>query len=166
MEKISLSGCVCDSSASSIISLREAGASDEVILAVIDPRRAGRVEAFSPQTENPSQEPCSPPVRALPELLRPGMLPDLSFPKSKYVSQSGDDEVKADLLFTDISIVVQERNESFIFATIPYDSIVSVSYERSAHPRVKTAIFFSPFWLLSKSKKHWLIVNYSKCVFR
>ena len=83
-----------------------------------------------------------------------------------YFYQSGDDEVKADLLFTDISIVVQERNEPFIFATIPYDSIVSVSYERSAHPRVKTAIFFSPFWLLSKSKKHWLIVNYSKCVFR
>ena len=163
LEKISISGCACDSSASAIINLRSAGASDGLIRSVINPLRpAGQPARLLRSAGAASPEPCSPPARAFPEALRSPLVLDLSFPKTKYVIQSNW-QIKVDLLLTDISIVVKERNEPFIFATIPFDSFDSLVYERSSHARVKSAIFASPLWLLSKGKKHWLTLRYRNC---
>ena len=85
-------------------------------------------------------------------MLRSPLMPDLSFPKTKYVNQEGQKEIMADLVFTDISIVVKRRNDLVVFATIPFDTVDSLTYERSSHPR-----------LWSKGKKHWLTFQYRKC---
>jgi hypothetical protein len=41
---------------------------------------------------------------------------------------------------------------------IPYTNIKSLNYEQSKSPRIKTAIFLGPLWLLSKGTKHWLYI--------
>jgi hypothetical protein len=43
---------------------------------------------------------------------------------------------------------------------IPYGSITSILYERTATPRYSAAILVSPLFLFSKSKKHYLTVQY------
>jgi hypothetical protein len=43
---------------------------------------------------------------------------------------------------------------------IPYGSITSLLYERTATPRYSAAILVSPLFLFSKSKKHYLTIQY------
>lgn len=43
---------------------------------------------------------------------------------------------------------------------IPYGSITSLLYERTATPRYSAAILVSPLFLFSKSKKHFLTIQY------
>jgi len=76
------------------------------------------------------------------------------FSKSQIYIQQGEDvnEVEVILLFDQDKILISGGFQ----AEIPYADIAKVIYERSTHPRVKTAIFISPWALLSKSKKHWL----------
>jgi hypothetical protein len=57
-------------------------------------------------------------------------------------------------------MVIKHRKKDQVYAEIPYDSVEEVTYERSTHPRTKTAIFVSPFALFSKGKKHWLTIEY------
>ena len=78
------------------------------------------------------------------------------FRKSKLIYQSGSTprEASVDLAFYPDKLLISGAQS----AEIPYASITSLSYERSTHPRVKTAVFLSPLALLSKSKKHWLYI--------
>ena len=87
---------------------------------------------------------------------------DVSFPKTKYVIQDGgkDKEIKANLVFTEDSIIVKERKKPKVFRTIPYKQVTEIIYERSTHARAKTAILISPLALFSKGKKHWLTITY------
>ncbi|MGH9877571.1 MAG: hypothetical protein ACRD5H_08025 [Nitrososphaerales archaeon] len=43
---------------------------------------------------------------------------------------------------------------------IPYGSITGLLYERAATPRYSAAVFVSPLFLFSKSKKHFLTIQY------
>jgi hypothetical protein len=43
---------------------------------------------------------------------------------------------------------------------IPYGSITSLLYERAATPRYSAAVLVSPLFLFSKSKKHFLTIQY------
>jgi hypothetical protein len=43
---------------------------------------------------------------------------------------------------------------------IPYRGITSLLYERAATPRYSAAILVSPLFLFSKSKKHFLTIQY------
>ena len=43
---------------------------------------------------------------------------------------------------------------------IPYGSVTSLLYERTAKPRYTAAILISPLFLFSKSKKHFLTIQY------
>jgi hypothetical protein len=43
---------------------------------------------------------------------------------------------------------------------IPYGTITSLLYERTATPRYSAAILVSPLFLFSKSKKHYLTIQY------
>ncbi len=44
---------------------------------------------------------------------------------------------------------------------IPYDSIKSLLYEQAAKPRYAEAILISPLFILAKSTKHFLTVQYT-----
>ena len=58
--------------------------------------------------------------------------------------------------------VVHEKkgaNES-TYATVAFDDVTGVIYERSKSPRIKTAIFLSPLALFSSGKKHWLTIEW------
>jgi hypothetical protein len=65
---------------------------------------------------------------------------------------SFDKETKA-LQFQD------EKNQAVV--TIPYAKIKSMLYERTSKPRYAEAILLSPFFLFTKSKKHFLTIQYT-----
>lgn len=91
---------------------------------------------------------------------------DVLFKKSRLVITKDDgdsDEEKAHVSFTDDArLRVTDKKGKKVWADIPYADIHELTYERSTHPRAKTAIFISPFALFSKGKKHWLTVSYAK----
>jgi hypothetical protein len=91
---------------------------------------------------------------------------DVYFKKLEYFSQEGDKRVEHDARITfakeDILITDQNHPEKMTYASIPISSITKMVYEKSSHPRWKTAIFLSPFALFAKGKKHWLTIQYQK----
>lgn len=58
--------------------------------------------------------------------------------------------------------IVDEKkgSEKATYATIRFGDVTDVLYERSKSPRIKSAIFLSPFFLFSSGKKHWLTIEY------
>ncbi len=48
-----------------------------------------------------------------------------------------------------------------VLADVPYGSIQKISYEKSAKPRYAAAVIVSPLFLFSKSKRHWMTVEYT-----
>lgn len=77
------------------------------------------------------------------------------------IKENGDKSLKsADLLVGDEFLSVTRKGSADIRAD--YKTITKIVYEKSAHPRWKTAIFVSPWFLLSKGKKHWLTVNWKE----
>jgi hypothetical protein len=92
---------------------------------------------------------------------------DAGFTKTKITVLEGEDtkEHDARVVFNDgRRLVIEDRKgkDRSWALDIPFDQIQEITYERSTHPRAKTAIFISPLALLSKSKKHWLTVKYDK----
>jgi len=45
--------------------------------------------------------------------------------------------------------------------TIPYDKIKSMLYEKTSRPRYAEGLLLSPFFLFTKTKKHFLTVQYT-----
>lgn len=88
---------------------------------------------------------------------------DISFNKTKQEYQDGEKTRDRDvaLVFSDDQIVVKHRKRDDVYAEIPNSSITDLTYERSKHPRVKTAIFLSPLALFSPGKKHWFTIQYT-----
>lgn len=85
-----------------------------------------------------------------------------TFKKTKYIEQVGDKakERKCDLIFTDEGFRVTDDKHRNDYAVIPYGEVDEIVYEKSSHPRWKTAVFLTIFALLSKGKKHWLTISY------
>ena len=54
---------------------------------------------------------------------------------------------------------LDEKGASVI--SIQYDSVKSILYEKSSTPRYAEAVIISPLFLLSRSKKHYLTVQYT-----
>jgi len=52
-----------------------------------------------------------------------------------------------------------EKSQAIV--TIPYDKIRSMLYEKTAKPRYTEGILLSPFFLLTKTKKHFLTIQYA-----
>jgi len=87
------------------------------------------------------------------------------FTKTKYIYQEGEKskDKKLRFRFEEGILIIHdektpEKSKKFKFE-IPYENIKEITYERSKHPRAKTAIFLSPFALFSKGKKHWLYLT-------
>lgn len=144
-------GCDFDVSASALLALSEQGVPDSVILAMVEVSNSGP----SPSSAEPGRASVEPTRNRPP-------LETIEFPKTKQIYQDGNDSDDRDinLLFTYDSIILKHRKNEQVYARIPYESVESVTYERSEHPRTKTAIFISPLALFSSSKKHWLTVTY------
>ena len=72
-----------------------------------------------------------------------------------------DHPVKGHILFDKDRKVIEfqdERNQPVV--TVPYDKVKTLLYEKTSHPRYAEAILISPFFLLSKTKRHLLTVQY------
>jgi hypothetical protein len=70
--------------------------------------------------------------------------------------------VKGDICFdkdTKNVIFIDEKGHTVV--TIPYDKVKSLLYEKTSHPRYTEAILISPFFLFSKTKKHFLTIQYT-----
>ncbi len=75
------------------------------------------------------------------------------------MKENGDKEMKdCQLLIDNDHMSILRKNSAEI--RVDYPAITKMVYEKSAHPRWKTAVFLSPWALLSKGKKHWLTVNW------
>ena len=89
----------------------------------------------------------------------------ITFTKTKLVYQEGDDSKTKKVRFrfeTEALVIHDEKKleKSNVIIRVPWSDFEEITYERSKHPRAKTAIFLSPFALFSKGKKHWLYLTF------
>jgi hypothetical protein len=82
-------------------------------------------------------------------------------PKVEGQKKSGE-PVKGHLIFDkEKKEVVFQDTKSQTVVTIPYDKVKSLLYEKTSRPRYAEAILVSPFFLFSKTKRHFLTVQYT-----
>lgn len=88
------------------------------------------------------------------------------FGKTKQVVATGDKSEQRDVAFVvtnDKQLIIRDKSKKATpLVTIGFADITALNYERSKHPRAKTAIFISPMFLLSSGKKHWLTIQYTQ----
>ena len=74
----------------------------------------------------------------------------------------GSDPIKGHVIFDREKKAVEFHSEKGQQITsVPYDKIKSILYEKTSRPRYAEAILISPFFLFSKSKKHFLTFQYT-----
>lgn len=74
----------------------------------------------------------------------------------------GADPLKGHVIFDNEKKSVEFQNEKGQqIVSIPYDKIRSILYEKTSRPRYAEAILISPFFLFSKTKKHFLTFQYT-----
>ena len=90
----------------------------------------------------------------------------LIFKKVDYYWIDGEDEKHEDArLVLDpatrtLTLSDEKRGaDKRLYATIPYDNITRLTYEKSAHSRIKMGLLVSPLAFFMKGKKHWLTVE-------
>ena len=89
----------------------------------------------------------------------------LIFKKVDYYWLEGEDEKDEDarLVLDPVARTMgfydeDKGAEKITYAVIPYDNITSITYEKSAHSRIKMGLLVSPLAFFMKGKKHWLTV--------
>ena len=84
------------------------------------------------------------------------------FPPKVEGQKKGADPVKGHVIFDKEKKAVEfQDNKGQMIVTIPYDKIKSILYEKTSKPRYTEAILISPFFLFSKTKKHFLTIQYT-----
>jgi len=92
----------------------------------------------------------------------------VKFDKTEYLppktegSKKESNPVKGDVCFdkeTKTLTFVDDKGHTVV--SIPYDKIKSMLYEKTSHPRYAEAILLSPFFLFTKTKKHFLTIQYT-----
>jgi hypothetical protein len=77
-------------------------------------------------------------------------------------TKHGADPIKGHVIFDKEKKSVEFQNEKGQqVVSIPYDKIKSILYEKASRPRYAEAILISPFFLFSKTKKHFLTFQYT-----
>ena len=77
-------------------------------------------------------------------------------------NKHGSDPIKGQVIFDKEQKAVEFQNEKGQqIVSIPYDKIKSILYEKTSRPRYAEAILISPFFLFSKTKKHFLTFQYT-----
>ena len=77
-------------------------------------------------------------------------------------NKKGGDPVKGVLSFdreTKTMLFVDEKGTTLV--SVPYDKIKHLLYEKTSRPRYAEAILISPLFLFSKTKKHFLTIQYT-----
>jgi hypothetical protein len=94
----------------------------------------------------------------------PAFADDLVFKRIKYFETKGEKTLKHEAMLTigADAFKLTDRKGNLEYALIPYDAVDKIVYEKSAHPRWKTAVFLTMFALLSKGKKHWLTITWKE----
>ncbi len=89
-----------------------------------------------------------------------------SFKDVKWVYPEEDKQKEKDAKLTfeseKILLTHEDGAKKGTYAEIPISGISKIVYEKSSHPRWKTAVFLTPWALFSKGKKHWLTIQYQK----
>ncbi len=143
IDKIRLSGCHCDTSASGMMILKGAGASDALIRSTI------------------SQTPRAVILPARPQSTQ---MPNVELDKTKLIV--GEKEVDAILQFEGDQVRVVSKKGRSLLRTIAYADVVGSEYSYSKHRRWKSGIgaavvggvFAAPLFFM-KGKKHWLTIR-------
>ena len=93
---------------------------------------------------------------------------EIKFDKAEYLppkvegQKKAGNPVKGHVVFDKDKKAVEFQDEKGqIEVTVPYDKIKSLLYEKSSRPRYAEAILLSPFFLFSKTKKHFLTIQYA-----
>jgi len=89
---------------------------------------------------------------------------EIVFKKVKVMVNVGEksEETDAQLVLSDGVLLIKDKKGHFALHEIAYSGLNNVVYEKSEHPRWKTAVFLSPWALFSKGKKHWLTLNWTE----
>jgi hypothetical protein len=91
----------------------------------------------------------------------------INFGKAEYMPPKieGNQQAKAvkgNVCFDkDAKVLSFQDEKGATVVSIPYDKIKSMLYEKTSHPRYAEAILISPFFLFSKTKKHFLTIQYT-----
>ena len=84
------------------------------------------------------------------------------FPPKVEGQKKGAGTVKGHVIFEKEKKVIEfQDSKNQVIVSIPYDKIKSLLYEKSSKPRYTEAILVSPFFLFSKTKKHFLTIQYT-----
>jgi len=84
------------------------------------------------------------------------------FPPKAEGQKKGAEPVKGHVIFDKERKMIEfQDHKGQMIVTIPYDRIKSLLYEKTSKPRYTEAILISPFFLFSKTKKHFLTIQYS-----
>ena len=93
---------------------------------------------------------------------------EVKFDKVEYMppkvegQKKSAEPVKGHLIFDKEKKAVEfQDTKSQIIVTIPYDKIKSLLYEKTSKPRYAEAVLISPLFLFSKTKKHFLSIQYT-----
>ena len=97
-----------------------------------------------------------------------GSAAEIKFDKVEYMppkiegQKKSSGPVKGHVIFEKEKKVVEfQDTKGQIIVTIPYDKIKNILYEKTSKPRYAEAILVSPFFLFSKTKKHFLSIQYT-----
>ena len=97
-----------------------------------------------------------------------GSAAEIKFDKVEYMppktegKKKSAEPVKGHVIFDKEKKAVEFQDaKGQIIVTIPYDKIKSLLYEKTSKPRYAEAILVSPFFLFSKTKKHFLSIQYA-----
>ena len=97
-----------------------------------------------------------------------GSAAELKFDKVEYMppkvegQKKNEEPLKGNLIFDKEkkAVLFQDAKGQTVVA-IPYEKIKSLLYEKTSRPRYAEAILLSPFFLFSKTKKHFLTIQYT-----
>src|SRR5215471_3703234 len=84
------------------------------------------------------------------------------FPPKAEGQKKGAASVKGHVIFEKEKKVIEfQDSKNQMIVSIPYNKIKSLLYEKSSRPRYTETILVSPFFLFSKTKKHFLTIQYT-----
>ena len=90
----------------------------------------------------------------------------MTFRKVDYSEMVGEDERRrsARLVLDPVARTLTFADEDggeakAVYASVPYDVITKIVYERAAHRRYTAGVLVNPLLFLTKAKKHWLTLE-------
>jgi len=97
-----------------------------------------------------------------------GSTAEIKFDKVEYMppkvegQKKSAEPIKGHVIFDKEKKVMEfQDTKDQMLVTIPYDKIKSLLYEKTSRPRYAEAILISPFFLFSKTKRHFLSIQYT-----